>query len=162
MEKYRRVNKGMREGTMVHILLTVGTRGWVILQNEAVARTHAGAPAEGRKHISIRGEALDALCEGLKVFPSLNLPEYGEDGERIRYILTLETRYSIIEKNLGRTPDKASSDKCKYLKIKDLKDKCDALVLTNTTDSPFADIYLASTPEAEGSISAADYLSKLG
>lgn len=152
----------MREGRTEHILLTVGTRGWVILQNEAVARTHAGAPAEGRRHISSRGDALDALCEGLLVFPSLKLPAQGEDGERIRYTLTLETRYSIIEKNLSRTPDKASSDESKYLSIKNLKDKCDALVLTNTTSSPFADVYLASTPKAEEPISAADYLSELG
>ena len=152
----------MREGRTEHILLTVGTRGWVILQNEAVARTHAGAPAEGRRHISSRGDALDALCEGLLVFPSLKLPAQGEDGERIRYTLTLETRYSIIEKNLSRTPDKASSDESKYLSIKALKDKCDALVLTNTTSSPFADVYLASTPKAEELISAADYLSELG
>lgn len=152
----------MREGRTEHILLTVGTRGWVILQNEAVARTHAGAPAEGRRHISSRGDALDALCEGLLVFPSLKLPAQGEDGERIKYTLTLETRYSIIEKNLGRTPDKTSSDEHKYLRIKDLKDKCDALVLTNTTASPFADVYLASTPKAEEPISAADYLSELG
>ena len=152
----------MREGRTEHILLPVGTRGWVILQNEAVARTHAGAPAEGRRHISSRGDALDALCEGLLVFPSLKLPAQGEDGERIRYTLTLETRYSIIEKNLSRTPDKASSDESKYLSIKALKDKCDALVLTNTTSSPFADVYLASTPKAEEPISAADYLSELG
>jgi len=152
----------MREGRTEHILLTVGTRGWVILQNEAVARTHAGAPAEGRRRISSRGDALDALCEGLLVFPSLKLPAQGEDGERIKYTLTLETRHSIIEKNLGRTPDKASSDESKYLRIKDLKDKCDALVLTNTTASPFADVYLASTPKAEELISAADYLSELG
>ena len=152
----------MREGRTEHILLTVGTRGWVILQNEAVARTHAGAPAEGRRHISSRGDALDALCEGLLVFPSLKLPAQGKDGERIRYTLTFETRYSIIEKNLSRTPDKASSDESKYLSIKALKDKCDALVLTNTTSSPFADVYLASTPKAEEPISAADYLSELG
>lgn len=152
----------MREGRTEHILLTVGTRGWVILQNEAVARTHAGAPAEGRRRISSRGDALDALCEGLLVFPSLKLPAQGEDGERIRYTLTLETRYSVIEKNLSRTPDKASSDESKYLSIKALKDKCDALVLTNTTSSPFADVYLASTPKAEEPISAADYLSELG
>lgn len=152
----------MREGRTEHILLTVGTRGWVILQNEAVARTHAGAPAEGRRHISSRGDALDALCDGLLVFPSLKLPAQGEDGERIRYTLTLETRYSIIEKNLSRTPDKASSDESKYLSIKALKDKCDALVLTNTTSSPFADVYLASTPKVEEPISAADYLSELG
>ena len=152
----------MRERRTEHILLTVGTRGWVILQNEAVARTHAGAPAEGRRHISSRGDALDALCEGLLVFTSLKLPAQGEDGERIRYTLTLETRYSIIEKNLSRTPDKASSDESKYLSIKALKDKCDALVLTNTTSSPFADVYLASTPKAEEPISAADYLSELG
>lgn len=152
----------MREGRTEHILLIVGTRGWVILQNEAVARTHAGAPAEGRRRISSRGDALDALCEGLLVFPSLKLPAQGEDGERIRYTLTLETRYSIIEKNLSRTPDKASSDESKYLSIKALKDKCDALVLTNTTSSPFADVYLASTPKAEEPISAADYLSELG
>ena len=94
--------------------------------------------------------------------PSLKLPEYGEDGERIKYTLTLETRYSIIEKNLGRTPDKTSSDEHKYLRIKDLKDKCDALILTNTTASPFADVYLASTPKVEEPISAADYLSELG
>lgn len=152
----------MREGRTEHILLTVGTRGWVILQNEAVARTHAGAPAEGRRRISSRGDALEALCEGLVVFPSLVLPEYGEDGERIKYTLTLETRYNIIEKNLERTPDKTSSDEHKYLRLKDLKDKCDALVLTNTTASPFADVYLASTPKAEEPISAADYLSELG
>jgi hypothetical protein len=152
----------MREGRTEHILLTVGTRGWVILQNEAVARTYAGAPAEGRRRISSRGDALDALCEGLGVFPSLVLPEYGEDGERIKYTLTLETRYSIIEKNLGRTPDKTSSDEHKYLRLKDLKDSCDALVVTNTTASPFADVYLASTPKAEEPISAADYLSELG
>ena len=152
----------MREGRTEHILLTVGTRGWVILQNEAVARTYAGAPAEGRRRISSRGDALEALCEGLVVFPSLVLPEYGEDGERIKYTLTLETRYNIIEKNLERTPDKTSSDEHKYLRIKDLKDKCDALVLTNTTASPFADVYLASTPKAEEPISAADYLSELG
>ena len=152
----------MREGRTDHILLTVGTLGWVILQNEAVARTHAGVPAEGRKRISSRGDALDALCEGLGVFPSLMLPEYGEDGERIKYTLTLETRYNIIEKNLGRTPDKTSSDEHKYLRIKELKDKCDALVITNTTASPFADVYLASTPRTEEHISAADYLSELG
>ena len=152
----------MQEGRTEHILLTVGTRGWVILQNEAVARTYAGAPAEGRRRISSRGDALDALCEGLGVFPSLVLPEYGEDGERIKYTLTLETRYSIIEKNLGRTPDKTSSDEHKYLRLKDLKDSCDALVVTNTTASPFADVYLASTPKAEEPISAADYLSELG
>lgn len=152
----------MREGRTEHILLTVGTRGWVILQNEAVARTYAGAPAEGRRRISSRGDALEALCEGLRVFPSLVLPEYGEDGERIKYTLTLETRYNIIEKNLERTPDKTSSDEHKYLRLKDLKDKCDALVLTNTTASPFADVYLASTPKAEEPISAADYLSELG
>lgn len=152
----------MREGRTEHILLTVGTRGWVILQNEAVARTYAGAPAEGRRRISSRGDALDALCEGLGVFPSLKLPARGEDGERIRYTLTLETKYSIVEKNLSRTPDKASSDEIKYLRIKDLKDRCDALVITNTTASPFADVYLASTPKAEKPISAADYLSELG
>lgn len=152
----------MREGRLEHILLTVGTRGWVILQNEAVARTYAGAPAEGRRRISSRGDALDALCEGLGMFPSLVLPEYGEDGERIRYALTLETRYNIIEKNLGRTPDKASSDEHKYLRLKDLKDRCDALVVTNTTASPFADVYLASTSRVEEPISAADYLSELG
>lgn len=152
----------MREGRTEHILLTVGTRGWVILQNEAVARTYAGAPAEGRRRISSRGDALEALCEGLVVFPSLVLPEYGEDGERIKYTLTLETRYNIIEKNLERTPDKTSSDEHKYLRLKDLKDKCDALVLTNTTASPFADVYLASTPNVEETISAADYLSELG
>lgn len=152
----------MREGRTEHILLTVGTRGWVILQNEAVARTHAGAPAEGRRHIGSRGDALDALCEGLRVFPSLKLPVQGEDGERIKYTLTFETRYSIIEKNLSRTPDKASSDESKYLSIKKLKDKCDALVLTNTTSSPFADVYLASTSRVEEPISAADYLSELG
>lgn len=152
----------MREGRTEHILLTVGTRGWVILQNEAVARTYAGAPAEGRRHISSRGDALDALCEGLGVFPSLVLPEYGEDGERIKYTLTLETRYSIIEKNLGRTPDKTSSDEHKYLRLKDLKDRCDALVVTNTSASPFADVYLASTSRVEEPISAADYLSELG
>ena len=152
----------MREGRTEHILLTVGTRGWVILQNEAVARTHSGAPAEGRRRISSRGDALDALCEGLRVFPSLKLPEYGEDGKRIKYTLTLETRYSIIEKNLGRTPDKTSSDEHKYLRLKDLKDRCDALVVTNTSASPFADVYLASTPKAEEPISAADYLSELG
>lgn len=152
----------MREGRTEHILLTVGTRGWVILQNEAVARTHAGAPAEGRRHIGSRGDALDALCEGLRVFPSLKLPAQGEDGERIKYTLTFETRYSIIEKNLSRTPDKASSDESKYLSIKKLKDKCDALVLTNTTSSPFADVYLASTSRVEEPISAADYLSELG
>ena len=111
----------MREGRTEHILLTVGTRGWIILQNEAVARTHAGAPAEGRRHIGSRGDALDALCEGLRVFPSLKLPAQGEDGERIKYTLTLETRYSIIEKNLSRTPDKASSDESKYLSIKNSK-----------------------------------------
>lgn len=152
----------MREGRTEHILLTVGTRGWVILQNEAVARTYAGAPAEGRRRISSRGDALEALCEGLVVFPSLVLPEYGEDGERIKYTLTLETRYNIIEKNLERTPDKTSSDEHKYLRLKDLKDKCYALVLTNTTASPFADVYLASTPNVEETISAADYLSELG
>lgn len=152
----------MREGRTEHILLTVGTRGWVILQNEAVARTYAGAPAEGRRRISSRGDALEALCEGLVVFPSLVLPEYGEDGERIKYTLTLETRYNIIEKNLERTPDKTSSDEHKYLRLKDLKDKCDALVLTNTTASPFADVYLASTSRVEEPISAADYLSELG
>lgn len=152
----------MREGRTEHILLTVGTRGWVILQNEAVARTYAGAPAEGRRRISSRGDALDALCEGLGVFPSLVLPEYGEDGERIKYTLTLETRYSIIEKNLGRTPDKTSSDEHKYLRFKDLKDRCDALVVTNTSASPFADVYLASTSRVEEPISAADYLSELG
>lgn len=152
----------MREGRTEHILLTVGTRGWVILQNEAVARTYAGAPAEGRRHISSRGDALDALCEGLGVFPSLVLPEYGEDGERIKYTLTLETRYSIIEKNLGRTPDKTSSDEHKYLRLKDLKDRCDALVVTNTSASPFADVYLASTSRVEEPLSAADYLSELG
>jgi hypothetical protein len=152
----------MREGRTEHILLTVGTRGWVILQNEAVARTYAGAPAEGKRRISSRGDALEALCEGLVVFPSLVLPEYGEDGERIKYTLTLETRYNIIEKNLERTPDKTSSDEHKYLRLKDLKDKCDALVLTNTTASPFADVYLASTPNVEETISAADYLSELG
>ena len=152
----------MREGRTEHILLTVGTRGWVILQNEAVARTYAGAPAEGRRRISSRGDALEALCEGLVVFPSLVLPEYGEDGERIKYTLTLETRSNIIEKNLERTPDKTSSDEHKYLRLKDLKDKCDALVLTNTTASPFADVYLASTSRVEEPISAADYLSELG
>lgn len=152
----------MREGRTEHILLTVGTHGWVILQNEAVARTYAGAPAEGRRRISSRGDALDALCEGLGVFPSLVLPEYGEDGERIKYTLTLETRYNIIEKNLGRTPDKTSSDEHKYLRLKYLKDKCDALVVTNTTASPFADVYLASTSRVEEPISAADYLSELG
>ena len=152
----------MREGRTEHILLTVGTRGWVILQNEAVARTYVGAPAEGRRRISSRGDALDALCEGLSVFPSLKLPARGEDGERIKYTLTLETRYNIIEKNLERTPDKTSSDEHKYLRLKDLKDKCDALVLTNTTASPFADVYLASTPNVEEPISAADYLSELG
>lgn len=152
----------MREGRTEHILLTVGTRGWVILQNEAVARTYAGAPAEGKRRISSRGDALEALCEGLGVFPSLVLPEYGEDGERIKYTLTLETRYNIIEKNLERTPDKTSSDEHKYLRLKDLKDKCDALVVTNTSASPFADVYLASTPNVEETISAADYLSELG
>lgn len=152
----------MREGRTEHILLTVGTRGWVILQNEAVARTYAGAPAEGRRHISSRGDALDTLCEGLGVFPSLVLPEYGEDGERIKYTLTLETRYSIIEKNLGRTPDKTSSDEHKYLRLKDLKDRCDALVVTNTSASPFADVYLASISRVEEPLSAADYLSELG
>jgi hypothetical protein len=63
---------------------------------------------------------------------------------------------------LGRTPDKTSSDEHKYLRLKDLKDRCDALVVTNTSASPFADVYLASTPKAEELISAADYLSELG
>lgn len=154
----------MAETAKEQLHLSIGSKGWVILHNEEVAQKYEGSPneqpAESRTPIGGRSEALDSIVEGLTTFRTLNLPEKNTHGEPIKYFLIIETKYAGITKNLLKTADKASSDQSKYLAIKDAKDKCNAVILVETTDSPFADKYLSLTGSKVEDSSVLSYISE--
>ena len=154
----------MAETAKEQLHLSISSKGWVILHNEEVAQKYEGSPneqpAESRTPISSRVEALDAIVEGLTTFRTLNLPEKNSHGEPIKYFLIIETKYAGIAKNLLKTADKTSSNQDKYLGIKEAKDKCNAVILVETTDSPFADKYLSLTGSKVEDSSVLSYISE--
>ena len=154
----------MAETAKEQLHLSISSKGWVILHNEEVTQKYKDSPneqpAESRTPISSRVEALDAIVEGLTTFRTLNLPEKNTNGAHIKYFLIIETKYAGITKNLLKTADKASSNQDKYLSIKDAKDKCNAVILVETTDSPFADKYLSVTGSKVEDSSVLAYISE--